>query len=276
MAPAVTRSSELEQRCVRRDGGQNSSLLFLRGMDMTYLVRLFVLVRREMGSRRAARLAMAVAVAASALGALPPRHAWAQPSPVRCDAWQVEYALSATLELTDTPLGQGDGVHPVGPGTLVLRFDDRADQPAGRVKMVSYEMRQAFTVSSRTLLGTTTVGTDATTRKIPDGCGLLGEGHLQGTALDWTAPVRGFRTDGFLTCEGIFCGKFGAPPSGRSPLTSGPGPVQFKRFLFSADMKTFTMPSTFVSKTDSPRQTSHLTLAGRETARSCAPAPTCK
>jgi hypothetical protein len=219
---------------------------------------------------------MTLAVATCAPWTLPTRHAQAQSSPVRCDAWQVEYALSATLELTDTPLRQGDGIHTVGPGTLVLRFDDGAGQPDGRVKMVSYEMRQAFTVSSRTLLGTTTVGTDATTREIPDGCGRLGEGHLQGTALDWTAPVRGFRTDGFLTCEGIFCGKFGAPPSGRSPLTAGPDPVQFKRFLFSADMKTFTMPSTFVSRTDSPRQTSHLTLAGRETARTCVRAPTCK
>jgi len=228
-------------------------------------------------SRPAAALAMVIVVGVAASWALLPGRAGAQPvpAPPPCGGWQVEYALSATLELTDTPLGQGDGVYAIGPGSLVLHFEDRGGQPGGRGKMVSYEMRQTFKVVSKMILGRTTVGTDATTRKTPEACGVLGEGRLNGTALEWGSPVRSFRTDGFLTCDGTFCGKFGAPPAGRSALTSGPDPVQFKPFLFSADMKTFTMPSTFVSKTDSPRQTSHLALAGRETARTCAQAKTC-
>jgi hypothetical protein len=219
---------------------------------------------------------MALAAGAAASWALLPGRALGQAAPAPCDAWRVEYALSGSLELTGTPLGQGDGVHPVGPGTLVLRFENRGGQPGGRVKMVSYEMHQAFQVASRTLLGTTTVSTDATTRKTPDACGLPGEGLLDGRSLGWSAQVGGFRTDGFLTCEGTFCGKFGAPPAGRSALTTGPDPVLFKPFLFSADMKTFRMASTLVARSDSPKQTSHLALAGRETTRICAEAKTCR
>jgi hypothetical protein len=220
---------------------------------------------------------MALFVVAAASWALLPGRALGQPAPAPapCDAWRVEYALAGSLELTDTPLGQGDGVHPVGPGTLVLRFENHGGQPGGRVKLVSYEMRQAFQVAARTLFGKTTVTTDATTRKAPD-CGLPGEGLLDGRSLGWSAQVGGFRTDGFLTCEGTFCGKFGAPPAGRSALTTGPDAVQFMPFLFSADMKTFTMASTLVARSDSPKQTSHLVLAGRETARTCADAKTCR
>jgi hypothetical protein len=220
------------------------------------------------------RLAMTFVVGAAAWVVLP-RQASAQPAHAPCDGWQVDYALSATLRLSDTPLGQGDGTYPIGPGTLVLRFEDHDGQPGGRVKMVSYEMRQVFKVASKTLLGTTTVSTDATTRKTPDPCGTAGEGRLDGAAIAWAALVRDFRTEGFLTCEGTFCGKFGAPPPGRSPLATGPDPVKFNPFRFSADMKTFTMSSTFVSKTDSPKQTAHLALAGRETARTCVQAKAC-
>jgi hypothetical protein len=246
-----------------------------RGMDTAYLDRLFVRTRRALASRRAASLAMAAIVGVTAPWVLLPGHASAQTAPAPCDAWQVEYALSASLELSDTPLGQGNGVYPIGPGKLVLRFEDRGGQPGGRAKMVSYEMRQAFQVVSKNLLGTTTVATDATTRKAPDACGVAAEGRLNGTALEWSTVVRGFRTDGFLTCEGTFCGKFGAPPPGRSALTQGPAPVSFQPFRYSADMKTFTMASTFVSKTDSPKQTAHLAFSGRETARTCVPTAPC-
>jgi hypothetical protein len=54
-----------------------------------------------------------------------------------------------------------------------------------------------------------------------------------------------------------------------------PHPAQFKPFAFSPDMKTFTMPSMFVSKSDSPRQTAHLVLSGREMRRECVPPPSC-
>ena len=77
------------------------------------------------------------------------------------------------------------------------------------------------------------------------------------------------RTDGTLFCDGSFCGKLGARPPGRSVFAIPPHPVAFKSFQFSADMTTFTMASTFVSKTDMPKQTAHLAIAGRELRRTC-------
>jgi hypothetical protein len=200
----------------------------------------------------------------------------AQGPPALCSAWDVEYALTAKLQLSETPMGQGDGEYPIGPGTLTLRYEDVGGKPGGRVKLLSYQVRQAFSVASKNLFWTTQVSTDATTRKTPDACGAAAEGQLTGTTIGWSSPVTGFVTDGFLTCDGTFCGKFGAPPPGKSPLHLGPSPVTFVPFRFSADMQTFAMSSTFVAKTDAPKQTSHLTLAGRETRKTCAALAPCK
>jgi hypothetical protein len=204
---------------------------------------------------------------------LAPR-ASAQPS-APCTAWEIEYALSANLELSETPLGQGDGVYPIGPGRIVLRLEDRDGQPGGAAAMTAYEMHEHFTVTSKTLLWTTTVVTDTQTRATPDACGIVARGVLSRTTLAWSTPVAGYRTDGTLTCEGTLCGKFGAPPPGRSELHIGPGPVPFQTFELAKDLKTFTMASTYVAKTDVPKQTAHVALAGREVRRSCVAPPSC-
>jgi hypothetical protein len=224
---------------------------------------------RTVARRLAARLAWVAGIGLALAHALASGPASAQPSATPCEAWDVDYALSANLQLTDTPLGQGDGVYPIGPGKLVLRYDDVGGQPGGRVTMISYEVRQNFQVVAKTLFGATTVSTDVTTREAADPCSAPAQGRLDATTIVWRVPVVGFRTDGFLTCGGTFCGKFGAPPPGRSAMSSGPEPVHFKPFQFSNDRQTFTMTYTFVSKTDSPRQTAHLALAGREMARVC-------
>jgi len=206
--------------------------------------------------------------------ALAPRSTAAQEAP--CDAWEVEYVLSARLRLSDTPLGEGDGVYPIGPGKVVLRFDDRDGQPAGHARMVSYDMREHFVITSRTLVWTTTVTTDTKTRGTPDTCGIAAEGVLASNTLAWTSPVRGYRTDGTLTCDGSLCGKFGAPPPGQSELHIGPAPVQFRSFELARDMKTFVMPETFVARTEMPKQTAHVALAGREVRRSCVQVKACR
>jgi hypothetical protein len=141
--------------------------------------------------------------------------------------------------------------------------------------MVAYDMRERFVITSKTLLWTTQVTTDTKTRGTPDTCGVAAEGQLTGNVLGWSGPVRGYRTDGTLTCDGSLCGKFGAPPPGQSDLHIGPGPVQFRPFVFAKDMKTFTMQETLVATTDMPKQKAHLVLAGREARRSCAPAKAC-
>jgi hypothetical protein len=217
--------------------------------------------------RAASGLALAAASCAVAALGLTPAGVSAQQAPT-CDSVQVDYALAGNLELTDTPLGQGDGIYPVGPGVFVLRFDG-GEGPAGkRVKVISYEMREAFKVVSKTLFWATTVTTDTISRAAPDPCGAP-EGLLAGNVVAWSSPMSNLRTDGTLVCEGSFCGKFGAPPPGQSTFAIAPHAALFKSLKFSGDMKTFTMASTFASKTAMPKQTAHVALSGREIRRAC-------
>ena len=71
-------------------------------------------------------------------------------------------------------------------------------------------------------------------------------------------------------CSGSMCGKFGAPPSGTSPIDDAPVGVTFKPFAFSPDRSTFTMPYTLLNKSTSPSQTTYLALAGRRVGQTCA------
>ena len=198
------------------------------------------------------------------------------PTPPPSCEWEIEYSLAANLKLSDTPMGEGDGIYPIGPGKVVLRWQNQNGQPGGAVKMVEYKMREYFTIKSKTLFWTTTVVTDTNTAATPNTCSVAAEGALDGARnLRWRTPVRGYRTDGTLSCEGSLCGKFGAPPPGQSPLHIGPNPVMFSPFVFSPDMKTFTMATTHVSKTDMPKQTGEIALSGREVRRACVPVAVC-
>jgi hypothetical protein len=129
-------------------------------------------------------------------------------------------------------------------------------------------------VRDKTLFFTTTVVTDTQSRATPDTCGAA-NGSLAGTTLRWSTPVRGYRTDGKLTCQGSLCGSFGAPPEGTSGFRVAAHPVTFRSFEMSDDLHRFTMPLTFVSKTEHPKQTAYLTLAGTEVRRSCVATPPC-
>jgi hypothetical protein len=196
----------------------------------------------------------------------------AQTAEGACDVEEVEYALAASLRLVDTPLGKGDGTYAIGPGTLVLRIDHKT----GRVQMAAYRMTEQFTIRTTALFWTTTVVTDTRTHATPNRCAVAAEGVLSGRSLRWATPVNGYATDGTLTCDGTLCGTFGAPPPGQSELHIAPHPVAFAPFEFAADGQTFTMASTFVSKTESPKQTAYVALAGRELKRRCVSVPACK
>jgi hypothetical protein len=211
--------------------------------------------------------ALALALATSPVAADDP--------PVACGGWDVEYNLSARLQLTDTPMGEGDGIYTIGPGRAVLRFEDRNGEPGGTVNLISYAMREHFVIKSKTLFWTTTVTTSTNTRVTPDVCASAAEGSLVDRTIFWRTPVRGYRTDGTLACDGSLCGKFGAPPPGTSELHIGPGPVAFNPFDFSPDRKTFNMSKAQVSKTDMPKQTGFVAIAGRETKRTCVAAKPC-
>jgi hypothetical protein len=193
---------------------------------------------------------------------------------VPCAAWDVEYALSANLTIRDTKMGAGDGTHPIGPGSLTLRFEGPAVGP-GPVKMLAYQMTEQFTVNATAMFWKTSVTTDAKSVATPDACGIVAEGRLQGRTLAWSTPVRGYRTDGTLSCSGSMCGKFGAPPPGKSELHDPPQPVQFAAFEFAPNLETFTMAATQVAKSESPSQTTYVGLAGREVKRTCATPKPC-
>jgi hypothetical protein len=193
-----------------------------------------------------------------------------------CDAWDVEYQLAATLLVSDTVMGAGDGVQPIGPGKLVLRMANAGNGPATfGEKILSYELHQSAAFTSKALLWKTKVQTDILMSAPGEACNPAAEGKLQDRTLRWTTPVKGYRGDGTVTCEGTFCGTFGAPPKGTSPMHIPPHAVDFKSFDFAADLKTFTMGYAVVSKSDSPRQTARVSLAGREVRRACAPVKPC-
>ncbi len=186
----------------------------------------------------------------------------------RCGVNDVEYTLAGKLELSDTPFGAGNGVYTIGPGKMVLRFDGQ------NVKMLSYTMHSAFTVRTKVAFISTTITSVTDSRATPNSCGVAAEGTLDGHMIHWRTPVSGYRTDGTVTCSG-FCGQFGAPPSGRSPIHIAPAPQRFSDFQFSPDMKTFTMPKTAGAKTEQPKQKSAVATSGREIRRTCAGAPKC-
>jgi len=192
-----------------------------------------------------------------------------------CDEYEVEYLLAANLELSETPLGQGNGVYRVGPGTTVVRFEQRDGVPTGAAKLVSYGMTVRFTVHSTTLFWNTHVATDAKSTVSSDDCGVIASGMLSNRKLEWKSDVRGARTDGTVNCEGSLCGKFGAPPAGMTPLHEPPRNLRFRPWVFAPDMKSFTMAKTWIAHSDSPRHTAHVALAGREIRRTCVRSLSC-
>jgi hypothetical protein len=193
-------------------------------------------------------------------------------TPSHCDATDVEYAVAANLRVTGTLMGAGDGEYRIGPGRIVLRFDHDPDRLPGSpssVRMMAYDMSEKFQVVSKLVFFTTKVLTDVRSHGTPDARSVVAEGVLTDRAIRWTNVVGSFRSDGTLTCEGFFCGKFGAPPAATSEFHMGPSKMSFSRFEFSADMKTFSMQSTLDSKTANPQQESYVAFAGREMRRAC-------
>jgi hypothetical protein len=209
-------------------------------------------------------LAMAV-VASLTLFLLAPRGRADEPC-----ANQVEYAVSGDLQITETTLGEGNGVFPSGPGRVVLRFDGT------NVKMTTYAMREHVVVTAKNIGFKTTVTSDTQTTATPDACGVVAEGTLDGDTVRWRTPARGMKTDGTMTCAGSFCGKLGAPPHGQSTYHDGPLDIRFSPFVMSADRKSFTMAMTHMSKTSMPKQSAAMSFAGHESKRACVPPPACR
>lgn len=181
----------------------------------------------------------------------------------RTKTCEVEYALDANLKLSDTPMGQGDGIYHVGPGRAVLRFE------GNDVKMLEYTMDQHFKIEPSAIFWSATLFTDARARATPDGDRVVARGVYDGRSIRWLTPLRDYRVDGTLRCEGSLCGKFGAPPRGTSQLHAGPYAQALKPFVFSPDHRVFTMATTPGLKTESPKQSSEVAVRGIEVRRTC-------
>ena len=220
-------------------------------------------------ARRAPRALCFLATRLVLLGCLLPGTARGEASAPDCAAWEATYAVSATLRITDTPMGAGDGVHRVGPGTMVLRFDDEDGAQPGHVELRSFDLVQHFAVEPSGAFFSATIVTQADARVTPDASGAAARGTVVGDLLRWAGPVLGYRTDGAIGCTGSLCGKFGAPPPGRSEIHGAPHAVQFQSLRFHASGATFQMPYALVSQDAAPRQRTFLSLEGRATSWVC-------
>jgi hypothetical protein len=191
--------------------------------------------------------------------------------PAGCAVTDVDYQVTGRLLIKDTQFGAADGVYPLGAGKVRLRFDAGGEARPAQAKLMSYELDNHLTVKASFSLWSTKVVTDTRTT-VPATCEGAAKGVLRSDNLVWATAVDGYHSDGKLECEGNVCGKFGAPPKGESPVHEAPV-VTFSPFHFAPDGKTFTMDYAKLSHTDSPRQTTYLSLAGRETSRACVTRP---
>ena len=183
-----------------------------------------------------------------------------------CTRWEIQYAIAGTLQITETTMGAGNGTFPVGPGTLVLRVDTQAP----RAMLLRFDLHEHFALHPNAVMWNATVVTDSTVHVAPDGTGAAASGRWSGDGvLQWDAPLRNYRSEAALTCDGSLCGKFGAPPQGRSQLHQTPSAIRLPPFRFDREGQTFQMDFTLVSSSEAPHQRTYLALAGRSMARTC-------
>jgi hypothetical protein len=185
-----------------------------------------------------------------------------------CPVSDVEYNVVANIFIKNTVFGAANGVYSLGSGKMTLRI---AAQPGHEaVKLMSYELVNRLTVDAKVAMLSTTVVTASHTSAARDACDGSAQGTLHDSTLTWNSKVSGYHSDGTMDCSGSMCGKFGAPPKGVSPFHDAPLALRFSPFSFSPDRSTFTMPYTFVSKSDSPKEATYLALSGRRVTQLCA------
>ena len=199
-----------------------------------------------------------------------------------CMAWEIVYDLTGSeFEITDTPFnGAGDKIVPletpydgadtIGPGELTLMISDNNGAPGdGTAFLVDY----AVTMNFQTGSGGTALVTQTLEITTANECGSA-VGSLSGTALSWSPnALNDYHTEGTLNCQGTFCGSFGAPPAGDTPVNQTTNIDPFSAFTFSNDLMGFTAPD-FTTSSDS-NATTLMDLVGTETSRQLVAAPAC-
>lgn len=176
-----------------------------------------------------------------------------------CKTVEVEYLLAGNLQLTDTPMGQADGTYRIGPGRAVIRYD------GDHARLVTYTMEQRFTIRPSALFWSASLVTNMHAG-MREGSAI--DGTFDGRTIRWNGSMPYF-IEGTMECTGSLCATFGAPKPGTSPISIPAYNQALKPFVFSADRQTFTMQSTPGPHTTSPKQTSAVSVAGREIKRAC-------
>jgi hypothetical protein len=189
-----------------------------------------------------------------------------------CPAYDDEYNVVETVWVQDTLLGAANGVYPLGSGTMRLRFQQEVGEQA--VKLMSYEISSRLTVRARVPIFSTTVVTESRASAGVNSCEGSADGTLRDGRLTWNTPIAGYHSEGTIDCSGLMCGRFGAPPRGRSPIPDTSASQRFGTFTFSADGATFTMPYVLVSRSTTPRQSTYMAMSGRRVTRLCTTEPT--
>jgi hypothetical protein len=194
-----------------------------------------------------------------------------------CQVWEITYDLTdSEFEISDTPFGAGDQVNIVqepydadeniGPGSMVLRFQDVGGEPGGQVVISAYDVDINFVVS-----GATTVTTDLVV-SAGDECGIA-SGPLENSSVDWNpAEMADVHTMGTILCEGGLCG-LGGLPDGMAVPVDDTDPQPINAFDFDGDLMGFTMDQVVIAMDD--QSTTSWTYVGTETDRVLIDAPAC-
>jgi hypothetical protein len=197
-----------------------------------------------------------------------------------CATWLVTYDLTgstylidAMMDYTITVQTDYDADRNMGPGTMVLRFDDDGGAPAaGPVTIVDYSLRQNFVTGITGAMVTTDIQTTAG----PEPCGVA-TGTLTGTTLAWSpAEAAPYCRDGQVSCAGGLCGSFGSPPANAPFVFDNDctAALPLDDFEFGSDVSSFTMAAVVMSQDGN--QTTSLAFVGTETGRELDPStPSC-
>ncbi|MCB9680538.1 MAG: hypothetical protein H6733_03630 [Alphaproteobacteria bacterium] len=190
------------------------------------------------------------------------------PCPPACDRWIATYDLEGSVfsidalvdfDITVTqPYSADDHM---GPGTMVVRFEDDGGAPGGgNAEILSYSLTQNFVTSA---FGLVTITTDLQNDAGPQTCG-VSTGTLAGTTLGWdVGAMTDYCSVGTISCAGILCGTSGAPPSGTPQSINDCSDFPLNDFTFSSDLTTFS--STPVVVSSDANQTTTMTFQGTMT-----------
>lgn len=198
--------------------------------------------------------------------------------PPACDVWEITYDLDGSLFRVESTINfekpveaPYDGDDTVGPGTVVVRFQDVDGAPGGTAALVSYEMSMHFLSGIPVIAD---VQTDLENSAGPDGCG-LSTGPLGGTTVVWDpSAIVGHHSVGQIVCNGGGCGAGGLPNGDPVPVDEvSDQPVN--PFVFSEDLSSFTMAEILISSTERPPADSFWSFQGTEVSRELVGAPEC-